>query len=51
MSLTIVYSTRHKEQKFVRHLQQSCGRKNVEILTHINKGQNSLNTLCNQGLR
>jgi len=50
MSLTIVYSTRNKEPKFVRHLQQSCGRKNVEILTYVNTGQNSLSTLYNQGL-
>jgi GT2 family glycosyltransferase len=50
MSLSIVYSTRHKEQKFIHHLQQSCGRKNVEILTYINKDQKSLSTLYNQGL-
>ena len=50
MSITIVYSTRHKEKNFIRHLQQTCGRKNVEILTYINKGQKSLSTLYNQGL-
>lgn len=50
MNLTIVYSTRKKEEKFVRHLQQSCGLKNLEILVYQNDNKKSLSEVYNQGI-
>ncbi len=50
MNLSIVYSTRKNDPNFVRHLQQTCGIKKVEILAYTNNGNQSLTSLYNHAL-
>jgi GT2 family glycosyltransferase len=50
MNLSIVYSTRQNDPQFVRHLQQTCGFKKVEILAYTNPGNKSLSTIYNHAL-
>lgn len=51
MNLTIVYSTRQKNEKFFHHLQQSCGLESPEILEFTNSGDQSLSKIYNQGIK
>ncbi|MCP4702276.1 MAG: hypothetical protein GY862_36265, partial [Gammaproteobacteria bacterium] len=50
MNLSIVYSTRREKKNFSRHIQKSCGLKNVQILAYVNDGRKSLSEVYNQGL-
>ncbi|MDM8557676.1 glycosyltransferase [Candidatus Parabeggiatoa sp. HSG14] len=50
INFTIVYSTRQNDPQFVRHLQQTCGLKKVEILAYTNPGDKSLSAVYNHAL-
>ncbi len=51
MSLTIVYSSRHPNSEFQKHLQKSCGVNQLQILEFINIGRDSLSKIYNRVLR
>jgi len=50
MSLTLVYSTQQQNATFSKHLKQSCGIDEVEILQFINPGHYSLSQIYNYAL-
>lgn len=50
MSITICYSTRKFDESFHKHLEDTCGVKNVEILYEVNNGNKSLAKLYNEFL-
>ena len=51
MGLTIVFSTKEIDDKFIEHLKQTCGVKDVEILPYENKGTMSLTQVYNKALK
>ena len=50
MGLTIAFSTKEIDDKFITHLKESCGVKDVEILPYENKGTMSLTEVYNKAL-
>ena len=50
MSLTVVYSTRKKDENFVELIKATCGVKNVEVLPYINPNGTSLTTIYQKAL-
>ena len=51
MGLTIAFSTKEIDDKFISHLKETCGVKNVEVLPYENKGTMSLTQVYNKALR
>ena len=51
MGLTIAFSTKEIDTKFISHLKESCGVKDVEILPYENKGTMSLTQVYNKALK
>ena len=48
--ISIVFSTRKKEENYVDHLKKTCGVKEIEILCYVNNGEFSLTEIYNKGL-
>jgi GT2 family glycosyltransferase len=49
--ISIIYSTRKHDQNFIDHLRNTCGLKNIQIITYINNGEYSLTEIYNKGLK
>lgn len=49
-SLTVVFSSRKIDSKYVEHIKSSCGVKNLQILAYENDNKFSLTELYNKGL-
>ena len=48
--ISVVFSTKKTQPKFKKHLEESCGLRNIEILEYINNGEYSLTEIYNKGL-
>lgn len=51
MSLTVVYSTRETNPQYQKHIKETIGLKDFEIIEYINKKEFSLTELYNRGLK
>jgi len=49
--ITVVYSTRDKNPQYQKHIKETIGVKNFEIIEYINKKEFSLTELYNKGLK
>ena len=50
MSLTVIYSTRKRDENFIDLIKSTCGVKDVEILTYINPNAQSLTSIYKEAL-
>jgi len=46
--ITIGYSTRSHNQKYIDYLQKTCGLKNIQIIEKVNNGEKSLSKVYNE---
>jgi hypothetical protein len=46
--ITIGYSTRENNEKYVDYLKKTCGIKNVEVIQKVNNGEKSLSQVYNE---
>lgn len=51
MSLSVVFSTRAIDQKFINHIRNTVGVKDVEVIPYVNNNEFSLTEIYNRGLR
>jgi len=49
--ISVVFSTRKKDEKYINHLKKTCGVKDLEILCYVNEGNYSLTEIYNKGLK
>lgn len=50
-SLSVVFSTREADSKFIEHIKNTVGLDNIEVISYVNKGEFSLAELYNKALR
>jgi len=51
MGLTIVFSTRKLEESYIKHIKDTCGVRNVEVLSYENPNGSSLTEIYNKALK
>tara|TARA_R110000824_G_scaffold288837_2_gene477296 strand:+ start:3671 stop:5017 length:1347 start_codon:yes stop_codon:yes gene_type:complete len=51
MGLSVVVSTKQRDEEYVRHLKSTSGLKDIEIIIYENPGKYSLTELYNKGLK
>ena len=51
MNLTVVFSTRKKDESYIKHIKETCGVRNVEILSYENPNGESLTKIYNKALK
>jgi len=49
--ISIVYSTRKIDESYIKHIEKTCGLKDIEILPYENNGEFSLTEIYNKGLK
>ena len=50
MKLTVVFSTRKIEDSYIEHIKETCGIKEIEILSYDNPNGTSLTEIYNKAL-